>query len=81
MRRVVLAQVLADEVGRADETAACAGPLQRACALVLRLQLRRGRRGGLPLGFGQWIEAMLDAGFDDAEVGRMVRENPAALLG
>ena len=34
-----------------------------------------------PLGFGQWIEAMLDAGFDDAEVGRMVRENPATLLG
>ena len=34
-----------------------------------------------PLGFGQGIEAMLDAGFNAAEVGRMVRENPAALLG
>ena len=33
-----------------------------------------------PLGFGLWIERFLEAGFSEADVGRMVRENPLALL-
>ena len=33
-----------------------------------------------PVGFGMWIERFLEAGFPAREVGRMVRENPKALL-
>ena len=49
--------------------------------VVLSTDLGQAHNPDPPLGFGQWIEAMLEAGFDDEEVGRMVRENPAALLG
>ena len=34
-----------------------------------------------PVAFGLWIERFLGAGFTPADVGRMVRDNPRALLG
>lgn len=34
-----------------------------------------------PVGFGHWIERFLAAGFSEDEVGRMVKQNPAELLG
>ena len=34
-----------------------------------------------PVGFGLWIERFLDAGFTEAELAQMVRDNPRAALG
>ena len=49
--------------------------------VVLATDLGQAANPVPPLGFGVWIDRFLDAGFSDEEVGRMVRENPARLLG
>ena len=48
--------------------------------VVLSSDLGQAANPEPPVGFGMWIERFLDAGFPASDVGRMVRENPKALL-
>lgn len=49
--------------------------------VVLATDLGQAANPIPPLGFARWIDRFLEAGFGEAEIGRMVRENPARLLG
>ncbi|MEE8421526.1 MAG: DUF6282 family protein [Dehalococcoidia bacterium] len=49
--------------------------------VILSTDLGQAANPDPALGFGLWIERCLAGGFDDADVARMVQENPAALLG
>ncbi len=49
--------------------------------VVLSTDLGQAANPPPPYGFGLWIERFLDAGFDAAEVRRMVQDNPRAALG
>ncbi len=48
--------------------------------VILSSDLGQTANAEPPTGFGMWIERFLDAGFASADVGRMVRENPKALI-
>ncbi len=48
--------------------------------VILSTDLGQAANPEPPLGFGLWIERFLGAGFSAADVGRMARENPVALL-
>ncbi len=48
--------------------------------VILSTDLGQADNPPPPLGFGSWIERFLGARFTAAEVGRMVHENPMALL-
>lgn len=49
--------------------------------VVLSTDLGQETNALPPVGFGHWIERFLAAGFSEDEVGRMVKQNPAELLG
>ncbi|MBM3139690.1 MAG: hypothetical protein FJZ92_05605 [Chloroflexi bacterium] len=49
--------------------------------VVLSTDLGQADHPDPPVGFGQWIERFLAAGFSAQDVGRMVRRNPGELLG
>lgn len=66
-----------DAVAAIVEQVRQVGPEQ----VILSTDLGQAANPEPPLGFGLWIERFLTAGFSDQEVGRMVRDNPAALLG
>ena len=48
--------------------------------VILSIDLGQAANPAPPLGYGLWIERFLGAGFAAADVGRMVRANPVALL-
>ena len=48
--------------------------------VILSTDLGQAVNPDPPLGFGLWIERFLETGFSEADVGRMVCENPLALL-
>ena len=48
--------------------------------VILSTDLGQAANPAPPLGYGLWIERFLGAGFAAADVGRMVRANPVALL-
>ncbi len=49
--------------------------------VILSTDFGQARNPEPPVGFGRWIEHFLDAGYSASDVGRMVRENPAELIG
>ena len=49
--------------------------------VILSTDFGQERNPEPPVGFGRWIEHFLDAGYSAPDVGRMVRENPAELIG
>lgn len=49
--------------------------------VILSTDFGQARNPEAPVGFGRWIEHFLDAGYSPSDVGRMVRENPAKLIG
>ena len=49
--------------------------------VILSTDFGQARNPEAPVGFGRWIEHFLDAGYSPSDVGRMVRENPAELIG
>ena len=49
--------------------------------VILSTDLGQANNPDPPVGFGQWIERFLASGFSSDQVGRMVRQNPADLLG
>lgn len=49
--------------------------------VVLATDLGQAPNPDPPVGFALWIDRFLEAGFSEDEVRRMVRENPARLLG
>ena len=49
--------------------------------VVLSTDLGQANNPPPPYGFGVWMERFLDAGFDAADVRRMVQDNPRAALG
>ncbi|MYI82006.1 MAG: hypothetical protein F4056_01385 [Chloroflexi bacterium] len=49
--------------------------------VILSTDFGQARNPEAPVGFGLWIEHFLDAGYAASDIGRMVRENPAELLG
>ncbi len=49
--------------------------------VILSTDFGQERNPEPPVGFGRWIEHFLDAGYPASDVSRMVRENPAELIG
>ena len=49
--------------------------------VILSTDFGQERNPEPPVGFGRWIEHFLDAGYSAPDVSRMVRENPAELIG
>jgi len=73
---------ITERAGRAQPFAEIAAQVRAVgpAHVILATDFGQADNPNPPLGFGQWIERFLDAGFSADEVRRMVQANPRALV-